>query len=476
MTWAVAAQLRYRGVRTLGIMHSDDEAYRTLLRERPIWDGGVAVSAECALQMKNIATDAFADPPPVEQITYGVPVSSGPPAKESCGPLRLVYVGRLIEHQKRVSRLIELAACLRDLGCEFTLDLIGDGPSESGLRSEIETQRLGESVRLRGRLTPEEVQAQLDRAHGLVLVSDFEGTSIAMLEAMGRGVIPCVSEVASGVGEWVRDGENGVSAPVGDVRGLAAKIAEAGSDRPRLERMQRAAWETVHDRGSIAAMFDRYGCVLQAIMQRPLHPERSDLGLHLTEGGRWLKSWAEDAQGARRWATAVLREAGFREIACGEPAPGCDAVIVDTGCASEAASRADQWRAMGLGVAFVPLLVRPGWVRLGAAMRRAMEAGASRIAVYGAGLHTQRALPMLIDHLPIVGVIDDRASGGTVAELPIVRPDEATARLACDAVVLSSDTVEDALWAASAGLRAAGVPVYRVYAPQAEDQSAPAMR
>lgn len=475
MAWAIAAQLRFTGVRTLGIMHSDDEAYRTTLRERPIWDAGIGVSAACTEQIRKIGAEVFEDPPPIEQITYGVPVAKVVPQRATVGPIRLLYVGRLVEHQKRVSRLIELAAHLRDLGCSFTLDLIGDGPSEQSLRRAMESEGLSEMLRLRGRLTPEEVQAELDRADGLVLVSDFEGTSIAMLEAMGRGVLPCVSEVASGVSEWVRDGENGVSAPVGDVRGLAAKIAGVGEDRHRLRRMQHAAWETVCERGSIGVMFDRYQRVLDACMARALRTEPSDLGLYLTEGGRWLKTWSDDPADAKRYARRVLEEAGFRNIASDEPEDSSDAVILDTSRSLEPTQHLEEWRARGLGVACVPLIIdRPGWVRLDAAVRFAMRNGAERVALYGAGQHTQRALPMLVRHLPIVGVIDDRPQVDFLAGIPVVRPDEAIDRLRCEAVVLSSDTIEGTLWRASRALREQGIAVYPLYADYSEEPIAAA--
>lgn len=475
MTWAVAAQLRYRGVRTLGIMHSDDESYRVMLSERPIWDGGVAVSAECAGQMRAIASEVFDETPAVEQVTYGVPVREGEPESRASGPLRLLYTGRLVEHQKRVSRLMELAGRLRDLDCEFTLDIVGDGPSEASLREAISERGLGEIVRLRGRLTPEEVQVELDRADGLVLVSDFEGTSIAMLEAMGRGVVPCVSRVESGVGEWVEDGVNGVTAPVGDVDGLARAIAWLASDRERLHAMRCASWRTARERASVGVMFERYERVLDRAMRRALDPAPSDHGLRLTEGGRWLKTWCEGPADALKYARHVLYEAGYRSVVTGQPRIGCDAVVVDTSVASAGASEVDRWRAAGLGVAFVPLIVRPGWVRVGAVLRRAVETGARRIAIYGAGLHTRRALPMLKGHFPIVGVIDDSPESESLDGLPVVRSADAVERLRCDTVVLSSDTVEERLWTASGTLRRRGVHVLSVYADYADAPAAEAM-
>lgn len=463
MAWAVAAQIRYRGVRVLGIMHSDDEAYRSTLRERPIWDAGVAVSAQCAAQMRRIASENFTCVPAVEQITYGVPVEGAFPERHRSGPLRLLYIGRLVEHQKRVSRLVEVAVHLRELGCDYQLDVIGDGPCEKSLKHDARQLKLEDALRIRGGLNPEAVQRELEDADGLVLVSDFEGTSIAMLEAMGKGVVPCVSRVRSGVDEWIIDGVTGITAEVGDTRSLAEKIAQRSSDRDSWRSMGQAAWRLVHQQATVGRMYARYCSVLDAMSQQSVSPRPNTLGLHLTESGRWLKTWCDDEEAAIEFARNILMQSGYTKIALNEPEPGCDAVLVNTDVALESSSQINQWIRDGLGVAYVPLIARPGWIRLASAIRQAMDRGARRIALYGAGLHTQRALPMLLPHNPIVGVIDDHSGEIEICGLPIVRPNIANARLEPDAIVLSSDTVEDRLWESCSCFRETGLPVYRVY-------------
>lgn len=468
LAWAMAAQLRFRGVRTLGIMHTDAEEYRALLRERPVWDAGVAVSATCAVQMSTIAADIFDDPPAVRQITYGVPVSAVPPRpSDEDTPLRLVYIGRLVELQKRAERLVDLASELKDLGCRFELDLIGDGPSEGALREGFRERGLEGVVRILGRRSPEEVQAILDESDCSVLVSDYEGTSISMLEAMGRGVVPCVSRVASGVDEWVTDGVNGVTAPVGDVEGLARGIARLGADRDLLQRLKRAAWETARDRASIGLMCDRYESVLDELMRRPLAPRQSDLGLDIYESDRWLKSWADDPEGAVRYAEGVLLEAGFDRVGRGTPEHGERGVLVDPIRDGVDASTIEAWRSEGLAVACVPLLLlRPQLQRLELALQRAMRGGAQRVALYGAGLHTRRHLPFLETVDAVRVIIDDARAGSRLGRFDVVSVSEAVEQRCCDAVVLSSDTIEDTLWTAASGIRSRGIPVYRVYSSE----------
>lgn len=132
----------------------------------------------------------------------------------------------------------------------------------------------------------------------------------------------------------------------------------------------------------------------------------------------------------------------------------------------------------GIGVVCVPLLVlRPQLQMLRRAVDSATAGGALRIALYGAGLHTQRHLAFLESVGAIQAIIDDGRAGTRLGRFDVVSAREAIEQRRCDAVVLSSDTIEDALWNASAGIRSSGVPVYRVYsaAPSSESRSDPSI-
>src|SRR5690606_37622015 len=113
-------------------------------------------------------------------------------------------------------------------------------------------------VILHGRRTPEQVQDLLQGIDVSILISDYEGTSITMLEAMGAGVVPAVTRVPSGVSEWVRDGENGVVVDIGDPEAMAARLVALAADRGELARLGRRAWETVRSTVSIDRMADQY--------------------------------------------------------------------------------------------------------------------------------------------------------------------------------------------------------------------------
>jgi glycosyltransferase involved in cell wall biosynthesis/GT2 family glycosyltransferase len=161
--------------------------------------------------------------------------------------LSLVYTGRLIEHQKRVLDFIALARALEKTGQPYRLSLIGqdlDG-CEARLRRELAGPIRQGSVRLPGRLGREELLRELDGHNFFLLLSEFEGFSISLAEAMGRGCVPVVTSIESGNGEIIRSGRNGMIMPHRDYERWAAWLGETSRDEAAWLGMSRAASETV---------------------------------------------------------------------------------------------------------------------------------------------------------------------------------------------------------------------------------------
>ena len=93
-------QLRPRGVRVIAVAHADHASYRALLGTYDRWDGAVAVSDACMRWIRPLAGDR-----PVAKMACAAPVARSPRHVEPSGPLKLAYIGRMIEHQKRIGDL-----------------------------------------------------------------------------------------------------------------------------------------------------------------------------------------------------------------------------------------------------------------------------------------------------------------------------------------------------------------------------------
>jgi hypothetical protein len=106
-------------------------------------------------------------------------------------------------------------------------------------------------------------------------------------------------------------------------------------------------------------------------------------------------------------------------------------------------------------------------VRMRDALARLATSETAPVAVYGAGEHTRRAADALADPpVDLVGIVDDDANrhGQTLWGYPIMSPEDAV-RAGVRALVLSSNSFEEALWTRCEHLRAAGVEVVRLYEP-----------
>ncbi|MFG0283312.1 MAG: glycosyltransferase, partial [Phycisphaerales bacterium JB039] len=457
--YAAATLHRCAGARIVPIAHTDHESYRDLMAFYDHWEAAAGVSDACMQWLEPLAGDR-----PTRKIVYGVPVAGAPRTPAPDGPLRLAYIGRMVEPQKRISDLLAVIDGLERRAISYELHMVGDGVDLPAWRRRLAERTLRSGrVRLHGRCSPDEVQRLLADIDISLLVSDYEGASITMLEAMGAGVVPVVTRVGSGVGEWVTDGETGMVVDIGDTEAIADRLGQLAGDRALLGRLGRAAWERARSAISVDRMATQYEELFGAAMAQGRDTRPTDTGLRFIEHWTWRKNWCDEPEAARRWIRGRLGAAGFARVVEGRRVesvtPGSAVILSDDD------PRAESLRARGVGVACAPSLheCEPA-ARLRRAVRAAAADGAERIAIYGLGLHTRRCAGLFLEGLPIAGIIDDDPpTWGSAYGVPVVTAARAPHDLRPDVVILSSDRFERQMWDRSAPLRAAGVPVIALY-------------
>jgi glycosyltransferase involved in cell wall biosynthesis len=264
------------------ILHGDDEYYYGLaVKHDRVVHAYVAYSRRMYDQLLARLPHRASD---IHYLPYGIPI---PPAvrRPSAGPLRLIFAGRLEHGQKGVLELPEIDARLRNRSIDVTWTIVGDGPHGAQLRTAWPDSP---RVRYRGPLTNADTIACLEDHDVFVLPTRVEGLPVALLEAMGCGVVPVVSNIPSGVPDVVADGATGLMPEVGDVDGFADAIARLAVDRPLLERFSAAARLTVEERFDIRARARDYQALYAryAEMYRPLPADAS-----LQYGSRLDQPW-----------------------------------------------------------------------------------------------------------------------------------------------------------------------------------------
>jgi glycosyltransferase involved in cell wall biosynthesis len=251
------------------ILHGDHDYYYELaVRHDLVVHAYVAYSRRMYERLVELLPHRAAD---IHYIPYGIPLPARTRAAVP-GPLRLVFAGRLEHGQKGVLELPAIDARLRDRAVDVTWTIVGDGPDGHRLRSAWpESSR----VRYLGALTNEETVACLADNDVFVLPTRAEGLPVALLEAMGAGVVPVVSNIPSGVPEVVASGVTGLMPEVGDVDGFANAIESLAADRALVERFSAAGRRLVTERFDIRdrvkdyqALYARY-----AELYRPLRQD-----------------------------------------------------------------------------------------------------------------------------------------------------------------------------------------------------------
>ena len=208
-----AGLVRRQGVHTVGVLHSDDPFYRGVVDE--FVDGlpefrlsaVVAVSKFLEAAVREVSQKNNSV---LRCIGCGVPVAERF-ARPAENIFRLVYVGRLQDEQKRISEVAQALceAARRNPAVEAWL--VGDG----GDRTKVEQIILASGVepsriKLLGRMEASRIYSVLQDCHAFVLLSDYEGLPVSMLEAMSAGVVPICLDIRSGIREAIQSGFNGL--------------------------------------------------------------------------------------------------------------------------------------------------------------------------------------------------------------------------------------------------------------------------
>ncbi len=168
------------------------------------------------------------------------------------GPLRVLFVGNVIE-RKGLATLLEALASLAPDG--FHLDVAGSLDRDRGyvarIRRELDRLDLEDRVALHGVLDGEALAERFRKSQVLAVPSTYEGFGIVYLEAMGFG-LPVVASNAGATDEVVGHESTGFLVQPGDARSVAYQLERLASDRALLARMSVTALESFRARPSWA--------------------------------------------------------------------------------------------------------------------------------------------------------------------------------------------------------------------------------
>ncbi|WP_010523529.1 glycosyltransferase [Nesterenkonia sp. F] len=212
--------------------------------------------------------------------------------------LQLVWWGRLEEHTKQVSHLIDVAAELRKLDVDFKLSVIGpdwEDMTADRLAAMAARRKVSKQVDVVGPLHGQELLDAIDAAHVFVSTSIIEGYQLTLAEAQARGLPAAMYELP-----WltiVQDNEGVVTAPQGDAETLARRIAEISEAPDRYADLSQASLDA--SRRALSPDFSKlYQQLITGTLPEEFSPEPT----------------MEDAQEILEWMIFFTEQhAGMRE-------------------------------------------------------------------------------------------------------------------------------------------------------------------
>ena len=237
------------GVGIVGVVHSDDPMhYDHVARLGRYWNAVVTTSEVIAERVATVQPELSER---ITTIPIGAPWPELPPERVLAedAPLRIIYHGGLTQYQKRIMDLPRIVETLRSRGVPVELTVVGGGADRErlhGASQELVDEGL---MRFEGIVSHDRVLQMIEQHDVYVLTSEFEGMPNALSEAMGRGCVPVVTDIRSGIPELVRDGENGYLVPVGDIEAFADRLAHLQADLAQRRAMASAARRAVLEGG-----------------------------------------------------------------------------------------------------------------------------------------------------------------------------------------------------------------------------------
>ncbi|MBN8559307.1 MULTISPECIES: glycosyltransferase family 4 protein [unclassified Leptolyngbya] len=229
------------GIPTVGVLHSDDDFYTGVTQEFIFGEEVYQLSAVVCVSdfLTQTVLNSGRTTSVVIKIPCGVPVPSVI-AQKPTNSLRLIYLGRLVEEQKQISKLTSaLCRALRSVPNTEAL-IFGEGPAKANVQALLSSEGKGLPICLGDFVDNSKIQDVLAKAHVLVLLSDYEGLPVALMEAMACGVVPVCLNIRSGITELVEHDVTGLLVNNREEEFIAA-IRHIATEAGCWERLSQAA-------------------------------------------------------------------------------------------------------------------------------------------------------------------------------------------------------------------------------------------
>lgn len=159
--------------------------------------------------------------------------------------LNIGWGARIEVEQKRADLIPQLILALEEQKVNYSFNIAGEGSYKPELQNWVVNQGLKSKVHFSGYVMPDRMKDFWKEQDIYINLSDFEGASLAMIEAMANGAIPIVTDV-SGVDEFVVEGITGFCFRQDEISRMAEKIRKISQEEHYRRELSKNAIEIIN--------------------------------------------------------------------------------------------------------------------------------------------------------------------------------------------------------------------------------------
>jgi len=268
--------IKKTGIPTVMVLHNDNKYHYDLVKKYAANNDENDVSSVVCVSnlIQQISQQTAPQHQSIKYIPIGAPVTSEVAGLSANEELKVVYAGRIDEKQKRISDVTQaLCMAAKEVpGTSYTI--YGDGPAVPAVQEILSTIGKGLPVRFEGKLKSTEVQAHLLQNQVFVLLSEFEGLPITLMEAMSCGLVAICTNMRSGISDLITNNVEGIL--IDDRKDEFVAAIKKLKEYPALwTQMSQAARQKIVQSYSIETCSDQWIALLQELVDNA--GKRSDL-------------------------------------------------------------------------------------------------------------------------------------------------------------------------------------------------------
>ncbi len=180
---------------------------------------------------------------------------------------RILFLSNLLI-EKGILVLLDAMKILKDQGCAFTCDIVGNETADIDLNrldKEIHVRELNNIVVPHGGKYGKEKQHFYEDADMFVFPTLNECFPLVLLEAMQHS-LPIVTTDEGGIPDIVQDGENGLICKKNDADDLANKLSSLLNDKSSREKMGMDGFEKFKDNFTLDIFEKRMADILHRLL------------------------------------------------------------------------------------------------------------------------------------------------------------------------------------------------------------------